>query len=197
MGDRVFLSSRSSDGSGEGKEIGHEVPFSLNVLGGETGVGRQDDVGAVTGCFQVSPVGRPLGAKVGGAVEPADGRSAVTERQDTDLVVRLAVEALKPDVDDHSNEFKKVVDFAVSVQDAEVGDRESPRPSRGQEEAADSERARVGPVEPVGLASHHQVHGDARVGLSQEPFPEDEVVTVVAVRLQPHIFMAARVFEGS
>ena len=70
----------------------------------------------------MSLVSRPLGAEAGSAVKPSDGRSAVSESQDTDVIVRLAVEALQPNVDNHPEELEEVVDLVVAIQDAEGRD---------------------------------------------------------------------------
>jgi hypothetical protein len=97
-----------------------------------------------------------------GPEEPADGGCVVAKGEDAFGGLGVDIKADEPDVDNHCQEFKQVVNQIRSEDWTGGGDSETPRLSR-QEIPSEAEGAGVGPADAGGLADDDLVEGDAVV----------------------------------
>jgi hypothetical protein len=121
-GNGVTFAAGTCDAAGKGQEVRHSVEVAADVLRRKATAGVQDQERGMPGHHGL--VSHGIVAEAGQGVKPAYGRRVVPNREDT--VLRVGVEALQPNVDRHSQEFKQVIDFGAAVEDTARGDAEAP-----------------------------------------------------------------------
>jgi hypothetical protein len=143
-----------------GEKIQDNVIGAFDVLRGQT-VLELSDQGAEFVFYHLDDIiGGHVGRHLAQLEEPVNGRGVVANCKDI-FGERMRFQANEPNVDDHANELKEVVDNIRAKYEAEWWDLNAPTTS-GEGVATNAEWVGIAPGNLGGLPSGDVVQGDAK-----------------------------------